>query len=129
MNLPCLLLNLWCTTGTISGAAYAHDGDTIYVNRQAVRLAGIDAEELDEPHGYEARDHLRQLIAGHVVTCEWDGWSYARRVGVCSTTINLNAHMVTDGFALDCTRYSNGLYRQLEPPGIRQRLTQKGYCK
>jgi micrococcal nuclease len=131
VNLPCLLLNLWCTAGTLTGQAYVHDGDTIYIDRQPVRLAGIDAEELDEPHGVEAREHLRQLIGGQLVTCDWEGWSYKRRVGVCHTQfvgITLNQRMVEDGFALDCYNYSHGLYRSFEPAGARSRLIQKGYC-
>lgn len=126
MNLLCTLLSITCTAGTISGAAYVHDGDTIYVSNQSIRLAGIDAEELDEPHGIAARDHLRVLVAGRTITCTWQGWSYNRRVGTCG---DLNARMVADGYALDCAYYSHGLYRQLEPPGARSRLIQKPYCK
>lgn len=131
MNLPCLILGLWCSQGTITGHAYVYDGDTIYVANQPVRLAGIDAEELDEPHGLEAREHLRQLIGSQTVTCEWEGWSYKRKVGVCHTQfvgVTLNQRMVQDGYALDCAHYSNGLYRSLEPAGARSRLIQKGYC-
>ena len=137
MNLPCLLFGIWCSAGTLTGAAYVHDGDTLYIDHKPVRLAGIDAEELDEPHGIEARDHLRQLVSGYTVRCEWEGWSYQRHVGVChvvtanerwQVTYNLNARMVGDGYALDCAHYSKGLYRSLEPAGARSRLIQKGYC-
>jgi endonuclease YncB( thermonuclease family) len=45
------------------------DGDTLRVQRQGreerLRLCGIDAPELDQPLGPEARDHLRGLLAGH----------------------------------------------------------------
>lgn len=125
MNLLCTLLRITCTVGVITGSAYVHDGDTIYINHEPIRLAGIDAEELDEPHGPQARDHLRQLIGSRIVTCQWEGWSYKRKVGTCG---DLNARMVADGYALDCARYSNGKYRSLEPAGIRLRLIQKGYC-
>lgn len=126
MNLLCTILGITCTAGTISGAAFVIDGDTISINRQHIRLAGIDAEELDEPHGWEAREHLRSLIGNSLVTCKWEGWSYNRRVGICG---DLNARMVADGYTLDCAYYSHGRYRQLEPPGARLRLIQKGYCK
>jgi micrococcal nuclease len=135
VNLPCLILGLWCSQGTITGPAYVQDGDTIYINHEPVRLAGIDAEELDEPHGVEAREHLRQLIGGEVVTCFWEGYSYKRKVGHCYaggflqlSRHDLNATMVQDGYALDCYNYSHGLYRSLEPAGARSRLIQKGYC-
>jgi endonuclease YncB( thermonuclease family) len=55
MTWLCTLLKIGCTVGTLSGSAYVHDGDTIYIDRQPIRLAGIDAEELDEPHGIAAR--------------------------------------------------------------------------
>lgn len=144
MNLLCTILALTCTSGTVTGPANVWDGDTIYIGRMAVRLAGIDAEELDEPHGVAARDHLRSLVAGRTITCTWQGWSYNRRVGICYAetviapswpnhvivqSFNLNAQMVHDGYALDCAYYSHGLYRQLEPSGARSRLIQKAYCK
>lgn len=130
MNWLCSLLSITCTAGTISGAAYVHDGDTIYINHDPIRLYGIDAEELDEPHGIQARDHLRQLIGDRVVTCSWSGYSYQRKVGSCSVgdAYSLNLRMVEDGYALDCAHYSGGLYRSAEPAGARKRLIQKGYC-
>lgn len=125
MNLLCTLLKIGCVAGTLTGPAYVQDGDTIYIRQKAIRLAGIDAEELDEPHGQAAKEHLKALIGDRAVTCDWDGWSYKRKVGTCG---DLNARMVKDGFALDCAYYSKGKYRSLEPAGIRQRLIQKGYC-
>jgi micrococcal nuclease len=129
MNWLCKLLSIGCTYGTLSGPAFVWDGDTIYIANQPIRLAGIDAEELDEPHGIAARDHLRSLAQGWTVSCKWEGYSYKRKVGVCYMGfVNLNERMVEDGYALDCAHYSNGKYRSLEPAGIRLRLTQKGYC-
>jgi endonuclease YncB( thermonuclease family) len=37
--------------------------------------------------------------------------------------------LITQGFALDCARYSGGRYRKYEPVGIRDRLAQKPYCR
>ncbi len=130
MNLLCIILKIACTAGTISGAAHVQDGDTIYVANQAVRLFGVDAEELDEPNGYAAKAHLIILIGGKRVTCTWSGYSYDRKIGLCyvGTDYSLNARMVEDGYALDCAHYSKGLYRSLEPAGARSRLIQKPYC-
>jgi micrococcal nuclease len=124
VTLLCKLFGIWCLS-TISGPAYVQDGDTIYIARQAVRLYGIDAEELDEPHGQAAKEHLEALTRGRIVHCKLEGWSYQRRVGVCDW---LNIQMVADGYALDCARYSGGRYRQFEPVGIRSKLIQKPYC-
>jgi micrococcal nuclease len=128
----CTWLKIGCTAGILSGPATVWDGDTIYVANEPVRLAGIDAEELDEPHGVEARGHLRSLIGASVVTCHWDGYSWKRKVAICyaqdSNRGTLNGSMVLDGFALDCAHYSGGKYRSFEPAGIRLRLIQKPYC-
>lgn len=140
MNLPCFLFKVWCaTSGTLIGPATIVDGDTIIVERQGVRLAGIDAEELNEPHGVEARRHLESLITGYTVACQWNGFSYKRVVGVCRVQgmppgvaepgqLSLNAQMIADGYALDCAHYSRGVYRSLEPAGARMKLIQKLYC-
>lgn len=126
MTWLCTLLTIGCA---LTGTARIIDGDTLQINSTHVRLAGIDAEELSEPNGAAARDHLIQLTTGAVVTCQLDGWSYSRRTGVCYTNHHsLNATMVADGYALDCARYSKGLYRHLEPAGVRDRLRQKRYC-
>ncbi len=132
MNLLCTLLNIFCASTSIAGTAWVIDGDTIAIDyRQHIRLAGIDAEEMDEPNGYAARDHLRALIYGRMVTCQLNGErTYERKVGTCfAGSDNLNAAMVRDGYALDCFHYSKGLYATLEPSGIRSKLKQKGYCR
>ena len=128
MTWLCTLLTIGCT---LTGAARIVDGDTLVINQTHVRLAGIDAEELSEPNGYAARNQLVRLTEGFAVTCQLGGgWSYNRRVGVCTTGgSTLNAAMVASGAALDCARYSGGIYRALEPAGARDRLRQKAYCK
>lgn len=117
-------------SGEISGLATVQDGDTIYVNHQAVRLWGVDAEELSEPHGDAAKFALRALIGGASVTCIPQGTrSYARTVARCYIgDAELNRSIVASGRALDCQHYSAGEYRADEPPGARARLKQKGYC-
>ncbi|HLL29005.1 MAG TPA: thermonuclease family protein [Xanthobacteraceae bacterium] len=117
-------------SGTLSGYARVHDGDTIRVQGQSVRLQGVDAEELDEPNGPAARDALIEIIGNDRVTCKWSGWSYNRVVGTCVTShgIEINAEIIRRGFALDCAHYSGGKYHQIEPDGARRRLIQKPYC-
>lgn len=95
-----------------------------------MRLNGIDAEELSEPHGYEAREAMRR-IAGAYVSCRLNGErTYNRVVGTCinSRGQDIAAEMVRQGHALDCAHYSMGKYRSLEPAGVRRLLRHKGYC-
>lgn len=126
MHWLCQWLSIGCVAGSLAGPAYTIDGDTISINYVHIRLYGIDAEELSEPNGLAAKQHMEQLTRGRIVTCTPTGErSYDRLVAVCG---DLNERMVADGMALDCARYSHGLYRRLEPVGVRSRLIQKGYC-
>ncbi|MDE2098031.1 MAG: thermonuclease family protein [Patescibacteria group bacterium] len=107
------------------------DGDTIKIKGQPIRLAGIDAEELSEPHGIEARKAMTAIIGGGLVTCEDTGErSHNRIVATCRTMIgtDIGQAIVAFGAALDCARYSAGRYRAYEPQGIRAHLRQKPYC-
>ena len=117
----------------LTGSPSVHDGDTITIQGQAIRLFGIDAEELDEPNGPRARDALRALVRGTShVRCDLTGErTYNRVVGVCYTAAgeDLGEAMVRGGYVLDCARYSDSLYRPFEPAGIRRTLKQKPYCR
>lgn len=126
----CAVLGL-CTV--LTGTPSVHDGDTLTIQGQAVRLFGIDAEELNEPHGPRAREALRSIVRSTPqVRCELTGdRSYNRMVGVCYTAegVDIGAALVHGGFVLDCSRYSNFKYRQFEPMAIRNTLIQKPYCR
>jgi|SRR5208283_1673617 len=50
-----------------------HDGDTYRFRQVRVRIAGMDAPELETRFGPGSRDHLAQLIAGQRVTCQDSG--------------------------------------------------------
>lgn len=52
-------------TGTVSSV---HDGDTITVSGESIRLASIDAPELDQAYGVSSRRHLAALVLGQSVT-------------------------------------------------------------
>lgn len=130
MNWICALFALSCLPGIITGPATAVDGDTLTIGRQAIRLAGIDAEEMAEPHGMAAALALAQLVDGRTLVCHPSGRSYHRIVAQCLLEgADIAALLVAQGFALDCAHYSNGKYRSLEPAGSRARLLQKGYCR
>jgi micrococcal nuclease len=116
----------------IEGYPSAYDGDTLYFASQSVRLYGIDAEEMDEKNGRAARDGLRFLIrTSGAIRCHPVGPpSHGRIVAnfFMSNSRSINAEMVAMGLALDCPRYSNGVFAHLEPKGVRDRLKQKPYC-
>lgn len=117
---------------TLRGVATAIDGDTIVVGPQGphVRLDGVDAEELNEPHGGAAKFALSAIIMDHALTCKITGTSYERVVGICKLEdgTDIGARLIGNGMALDCGRYSGGRYRALEPTRARQRLHAKPYC-
>lgn len=130
MRWLCAWLHLACLPGVIAGPAIAVDGDTLMIGTQAIRLAGIDAEELREPNGPRVAFALAALLAGRTVLCHPTGTSYHRVVATCfADNQDIGAGMVRLGAALDCAHYSNGKYRSLEPAGARARLLQKGYCR
>jgi len=118
---------------TTSGVAVVLDGDTLLVNRIRVRLNGVDAEELSEPHGPAARSALQEIIGvGSEIACGFNGEkTWDREVGVCFNGANqdVGAELIRKGHALDCEHFSRGRYRALEPSGARSRLISKQYCK
>jgi endonuclease YncB( thermonuclease family) len=99
-----------------------HDGDTLTCRVdlgfdtwrvQNVRLVGINARELSQPGGKEARDHLRSILwPPHTPS---DAWVAEPKVGLISVAYDkygdrvdgdvplngesLSARMIRDGFA------------------------------
>ena len=90
-------------SGRLTGAVSAvHDGDTLTVNGQSIRLDSIDAPELNQAYGPASRDHLASLALGQQVTITFSKKDlYDRVVGTvfkadCS---NLNLNQVAMGAA------------------------------
>jgi endonuclease YncB( thermonuclease family) len=113
------------TRRRLKGRCWVIDGDTIIVERTKIRLAGIDAPELDQPYGRKSMWAMHALCKGHVITVELTGeTTHDRLVGVCHLPDgrDLAAELVKQGLALDWALFSNGKYRHLEPPGARQRI-------
>lgn len=125
-SLPVLLLvalALPANAEVVSGPAYAVDGDTLVLNGKHVRLAAIDAPELDQSCqrdgqawacGEEAKRQLDSMIAGQTVYCQGEEVDqYGRLLGTCSANrMNLNASMVEYGWATAYRAYSDDYLAQ-----------------
>ena len=107
----------WPVRAEVSGWAEVIDGDTIVVAGTRIRLFGIDAPERGQScrEGGElwicgglAGVRLEERISGRRVVCEEkDRDRYGRIVAVCRADgEDLNAWMVSEGWALSYRRYS-----------------------
>jgi micrococcal nuclease len=117
---------------TIEGrVTVVRDVDTIIVAGTAVRLNGVDGPETSTRYGREARAFMTRLVQGETVICNLNGErTYDRWVGVCFLDgEDLGAIAIANGFALDCSRYSGGAYRDLETREGRSRLGRASYCR
>ncbi len=106
----------------ITGRASIIDGDTLTVAGQRIRLAGIDAPELQQPcydeAGYSwtcgtaAAKALAAHLGDHPAACEPTGTDrYQRIVATCYLGIeDIGGWLVLNGWALDWPRYSDGKY-------------------
>jgi micrococcal nuclease len=109
----------------LRGNAWVIDGDTIDIAGTRIRLAGIDAPELDHPYGPKAKWALVRLCKGQVVRAVFDGeMSHERTVATCylADGRDLSAEMVKAGLAIDWPKFSRGKYSGLELPNIRKKL-------
>lgn len=109
----------------VRGTAYVVDGDTLVIQQTQIRLFGIDAPELDHPHGKNAKWALVSLCKGRTVRAEITTLdTHGRTVARCSLDDgrDLSAEMVKLGLAIDWPKFSGGKYRSLEVPGVRKKL-------
>jgi micrococcal nuclease len=108
-----------------AGRCSVIDGDTIVIQGRSIRLAGVDAPELQHPWGQKAKWELVGLTKGlNVTAAVLPELSYDRVVAVCTLPDgrDLAAEMVKAGLALDWEKFSGGKYRHLEPEGVRKKL-------
>jgi endonuclease YncB( thermonuclease family) len=109
----------------VKGRCWVIDGDTIVIGSMHLRLAGIDAPELDHPWGRQAKWALVKLCRGQTITARIKPeMSYDRVVAECFLPDgrDLAAELVKAGLALDWPKFSGGRYRHLEPPDARRKL-------
>ena len=68
----------------ITGKCHMVDRDTIHIGKHKIRLARINAPELNEPYGKQAKWAMVKLCKGQVVTAYPDGEkSYERIIAKC----------------------------------------------
>ena len=107
----------WPVHADVSGHARVIDGDSLEIGGTRIRLFGIDAPERGQSCetggelwvcGGLARVRLEERISGRRVVCEErDRDRYGRIVAVCRAGgEDLNAWMVSEGWALAYRRYS-----------------------
>jgi endonuclease YncB( thermonuclease family) len=106
----------------MTGRARIIDGDTIQISQQRIRLFGIDAPEGKQRCklngkpwrcGQQSTFALAQFIGKAWVRCnERDRDRYKRIVAVCYLgNKDINAWMVSNGWAVDYPQYSKGAYK------------------
>lgn len=86
----------------LNGEVYIIDGDTVRLaDGERLRLKGIDAPELSQPGGEEARVQLFLLLeAGNLRVALTGQDKYGRMVGtIYQGKLNVNKAMVMTGFA------------------------------
>jgi endonuclease YncB( thermonuclease family) len=109
----------------LQGQCWVIDGDTIIIDNIRLRLAGIDAPELDHPYGKQSKWALVQMCKGQTITARIKPeLSYDRLVAECYLPDgrDLAAELVRCGLALDWPKFSGGKYRHLEHPDARRKL-------
>lgn len=115
----------WSGPAVLTGPAFVTDGDSLVIRQVQVRLFGIDAPELNHPHGKRAKSALMTLCRGQNIRAELSGQDvHGRTVARCflQDGRDLSAEMVRLGLAIDWAKFSHGEYRSLETPDARKNL-------
>lgn len=93
------------------------DGDTFRSGDLRIRLWGIDAPELKDHGGPEARQALADLTVGQPLVCDVvNVGKYGRMIAKCRLPggADLACEMVKAGHAIDWPKYSGGAYAGCE---------------
>ena len=107
-----------------------HDGDTFRFGATRIRIAGVDAPELETRYGPAARSALIAAIGSGDVVCEDTGArSYRRVVARCVNAQgqDLSAVMARSGWAVDWWSFSCGSHLAEERDAQRARRGMYAY--
>lgn len=114
-----------------------HDGDSLRIRRherheenertERIRLAGVDAPELEQPFGFAARSVTERLTLGQTVTIHERGYDrYGRTVADVTNSqgINVNQTLVETGMAWWYQEYAphDHILERLQISAKRKRL-------
>lgn len=118
--------------GTFSAKVVnVYDGDTLTVKRRGkpeekLRLAGIDAPELNQRYGAESRDTLIKLLGDDPIQVRCLGRDrYGRGIAIVTVgKANMNEKMVLSGAAWFYADYANGADYSIDQ--LRAYQTKKG---
>lgn len=102
----CVAATIFFIVALAAFAAYAdiitvHDGDSIQFNGETIRLYGVDAPELEQPGGVEARDWLMEKITGYPLRISRRGKDhYGRQIAIIFVgNTSVNKALVLEGHA------------------------------
>ena len=126
-SIPATRLPVFPEAGILEGKCHIIDGDTIVIKRTKIRLAGIDAPELDQPWGQKSKWAMVAICKGQVITAKLNGErSHDRLVANCylHNGNDIGAELIKQGLALDWSKFSGGRYKHHEQAGARRKLKQ-----
>ena len=112
------------------GKAHVIDGDTIVVKRQKIRLAGVNAPELDEAWGQKSKWEMVKILKGKVVRVVPNGeTSFDRIVATCyiDGDKDIGAELISRGLARDIPAFTGGKYKEFETGAGRRRVKPTPY--
>lgn len=109
----------------IVGKAKIIDGDTIYINKNKIRLHGIDAPEINQPCilenkkwlcGKDSANELVKITNNQIINCNIISTDkYKRYIAICyANKININQIMVRKGWAIAYRYYSKDYVKDEE---------------